>query len=114
MILENVKPGMPAYEEELFGPVFTIHRFTTLEEAVDLANDIKYGLSGNIFTTDIQKAKKVATMLEVGNVYINEIAGSSPDYPTGGVKDSGFGRECYKDGLLETCNRKTVAIGKLY
>lgn len=105
---------MPAYDEELFGPVFSILRFKDLEEAIFLANDIKYGLSANVFTKDIAKAKMLVGELEVGNVFINEVAGSSPGIPTGGVKDSGYGRECYKDGLYETTNRKGVVIGKIY
>ncbi len=105
---------MQAYDEELFGPVFTILRFKDIDESIFFANDNRYGLSANIFTKDVEKAKKVASELEVGNVFINEVAGSSPGVPTGGVKDSGYGRECYKDGLFETINRKGIVIGKIY
>jgi succinate-semialdehyde dehydrogenase/glutarate-semialdehyde dehydrogenase len=77
-----------------------------------LANDTDYGLSASIFTQDLEKAKRKALMIEAGNVFINEIVASDPAIPGGGVKDSGYGRECYKDGIHETINRKAVIIGK--
>ena len=80
---------------------------------MQIANDSRFGLSASIFTTDIGKAKRKAVKLECGNVFINEAVGSDPSIPGGGVKDSGFGRECYKDGLFETVNRKAILIGKL-
>lgn len=93
--------------------MFSLFPFEEDQEAIDLANDSVYGLSASIFTKDVQKAKREALELEVGNVFINEGVSSDPAIPGGGVKDSGFGRECYKDGLHETLNRKAVLIGKL-
>lgn len=77
-----------------------------------MANDTIYGLSASIFSRDIQRAKNKAMKLEVGNVFINDSVASDPAIPGGGVKDSGYGRECYKDGLHETINRKAVIIAK--
>lgn len=113
MVLDNITKDQPAYKEELFGPVFSLFKFKDDFEAVTLANDSRYGLSASIFTKDLAKAKRKAIKLEVGNVFINEAVSSDPAIPGGGVKDSGFGRECYKDGLFEVVNRKAVLVGKL-
>jgi succinate-semialdehyde dehydrogenase/glutarate-semialdehyde dehydrogenase len=111
-VLENITKDQPAFYEELFGPVFSMFRFHDDMEAIELANCTNYGLSGSIFTQDNALAKRKALMLEVGNVFINEIVASDPAIPCGGVKDSGFGRECFKDGLHETMNRKAIVFGK--
>jgi len=111
MILENISPEMPAYYDELFAPVFTLFPFKTDKEAVHLANSSSYGLSACIFSEDIERARKLAMKLESGNVFINEITNSDPAIVSGGVKDSGYGRECYRDGLLEVMNRKGIVIG---
>ena len=113
MVLENIKKDMPAYKEELFGPVFSLFKFKDDFEAVNIANDSRYGLSASIFTKNMAKAKRKAIKLECGNVFINDAVASDPTIPGGGVKDSGFGRECYKDGLFEIINRKAILIGKL-
>jgi succinate-semialdehyde dehydrogenase / glutarate-semialdehyde dehydrogenase len=75
-----------------------------------LANDIDYGLSGSVISSNLERAKSLAMKLEVGNVFINDAVGSDPAIPSGGVKDSGFGRECYRDGILEVINRKTICV----
>lgn len=93
--------------------MFSLFKFKDDFEAINLANDSRYGLSASIFTKDIAKAKRKSLKLEVGNVFINEAVASDPAVPGGGVKDSGFGRECYKDGLFEIINRKAVLVGKL-
>jgi succinate-semialdehyde dehydrogenase / glutarate-semialdehyde dehydrogenase len=80
-------------------------------EAVDLANATCYGLSASVFSRDYERAKIKALKLEVGNVFINEIVASDPAIPGGGVKDSGYGRECFSDGLHETLNRKAIVVG---
>ena len=113
MILEDIPKESAAYREELFGPVFSLYRFTDDKEAVDLANDSYYGLSASIFTKDAKKARNKAMKLEVGNVFINEAVISDSAIPNGGIKDSGFGRECYLDGMLETANRKSIVINNM-
>ena len=95
----------------MFGPVFSLFKFYDDKDAVDLANDSLYGLSGSIFTKNIEKAKLKAKKLDAGNIFINDMVVSDSAIPNGGVKDSGYGRECYIDGMLETCNRKSIVIG---
>ncbi len=110
MILENISKDSPSYQEELFAPVFVLFSFKDDLDAAHLANDNKYGLSGSIISTNLQRAKSLALKLEIGNVFINDAVGSDPVIPSGGVKDSGFGRECYKDGILEVINRKAICV----
>ena len=112
MILENINKDQPAYHEELFGPVFSMFKFNDPVEVIELANATNYGLSACIFTEDMQRARRKALLLEVGTVFVNEIVVSDPAIPNGGIKDSGYGRECYKDGIQETMNRKTIVYGK--
>lgn len=113
MILENIPKDSPAYKEELFGPVLSFFKFRDDKEAIDLANDHVYGLGSAIFTKNIKKAKEKALQLEYGSVFINDFTVSDSAIPNGGTKDSGYGRECFKDGLLEVCNKKSIVIGKL-
>ncbi len=113
MVIENITRNQPAYSEELFGPVFSLFKFKRGLEAVELANESIYGLSASIFTNDRKRAERKAAMLEVGAVFINEAVSSDPAIPNGGIKDSGYGRECYKDGFMETCNRKALVFAKL-
>jgi len=68
-------------------------------------------LNASVFTKNLEKAYRKAAKLEVGSVFINEAVATDPSIPGGGVKDSGYGRECYKDGLYETFNRKTIIVG---
>ena len=92
--------------------MFSLFKFKEELEAVDLVNDTIYGLSASIFSRDLERAQNKAMKLEVGNVFINDIVATDPSIPGGGVKDSGYGRECYKDGLHETINRKSIIIAK--
>lgn len=112
MVIENITKEQPAFCEELFGPVFSLFRFHDSLEAIELANATPYGLSASIFTNDMNRAMNKARQIEVGNFFINEIVASDPAIPGGGVKDSGYGRECYKDGIHETINRKAIIFGK--
>ena len=75
---------------------------------MDLANKSDYGLSGVVFTNDLEKAEACAQRLRVGNAYINTLTAVGSDHPSGGIKGSGYGRECYVDGLLDLGNRKTI------
>ena len=111
MVLDNIPKKSPAYCEELFGPVFSLFKFKDGFEAVSIANDSVYGLSAAIFTTDRKRAERKAKMLDVGQVFINDSVASDPGIPSGGIKDSGYGRECFKDGLLEVSNRKSIIYG---
>lgn len=111
MVIENITKEQPAFTEELFGPVFSLFRFHDELEASELANATSYGLSASIFTQDLDKAHQKALKLECGMVFINEIVASDPAIPGGGVKDSGYGRECFADGLHETINRKSIVVG---
>lgn len=110
-VLENVVPGMPAYHEELFGPVGVLFRFRTIEEAIQIANDTVFGLGAGIFTSDISKGKFLAEKgLEAGCVFVNDFVKSDPRLPFGGVKESGYGRELSVIGIREFVNVKTVVV----
>src|SRR5690606_8818220 len=108
MILKNVKPGMPAFDEELFGPVAAIIVATDEEEAMQFANNSRFGLGGSIWTQDHIKGLKLARQLESGAVFINALVASHPEMPFGGIKKSGYGRELSYIGIREFVNQKTV------
>jgi len=110
-ILTNVKPGMPAYEDELFGPVASVIVVKDEEEAIKVANDTRFGLGASVWTTDIAKAEGLASKIEAGTVSINKMVSSDPQLPFGGIKMSGFGRELSYLGIREFTNIKTVNIG---
>jgi len=107
-ILANVKPGMPACDEELFGPVASVFRVKDEEEAILIANDSPFGLGGCVWTQDIEKGKRMVRQVESGAVYINKMTTSHPALPFGGVKLSGYGRELSHLGIREFVNQKTV------
>lgn len=110
-IVTDVAPGMAMFEQETFGPAAAVVRARNAEEAVALANDSKYGLGGNLWTRDIERARKLAGDLETGNVFINGMTASDPRLPFGGVKRSGYGRELSYFGIREFTNIQTVWIG---
>jgi succinate-semialdehyde dehydrogenase/glutarate-semialdehyde dehydrogenase len=107
-VLTGVKPGMPAYGEELFGPVAAIIPVRDEAEAVAVANDSPYGLGAAIFSRDRRRARELAHELEAGMVFINDFVRSDPSLPFGGVKQSGFGRELGITGLRAFVNVKTI------
>jgi succinate-semialdehyde dehydrogenase / glutarate-semialdehyde dehydrogenase len=110
-ILENVVPGMPAYHEELFGPVAVLFRFKTEEEAIRIANDTVFGLGAGVYTSDIEKGKSLAEKgLEAGCVFVNDFVKSDPRLPFGGIKESGYGRELSAIGIREFVNVKTMVM----
>lgn len=111
-ILGGITKDMPAYKEELFGPVASIFKVKDENEAVHLANDTMFGLGASLWTKDMTKADKLARKIESGAVYINELVASSPYLPFGGVKNSGYGRELAEMGIKEFVNKKTVSIGE--
>jgi succinate-semialdehyde dehydrogenase/glutarate-semialdehyde dehydrogenase len=110
-VLGNVVAGMPAYHEELFGPVAVLYRVKSEEEALRIANDTVFGLGAGIFTSDIERGKRLAEKgLEAGCVFINDFVKSDPRLPFGGVKESGYGRELSAVGIREFVNIKTVVV----
>jgi len=109
-VLDRVKPGMPAYDEELFGPVIALIEAGSEEEAVRIANDTVYGLGASIWTKDLEKGEKLAGAIDAGMVFINGMVRSDPRLPFGGVKRSGFGRELSHYGIKEFVNIKTVWV----
>ncbi len=109
-ILKNVKKGMPAYDEELFGPVASVIVVENEDEALHIANDIPFGLGSSIFTQDLKKAKEMASKIDAGQVFINGMVTSDPRLPFGGTKNSGYGRELSHYGIKEFVNIKTVWI----
>lgn len=107
-VLGGVKRGMPAYHEELFGPVASIIAVRDMEEAVRVANDSSYGLSTTLFTRNVARAQRLVPRLEAGAVFFNDLVRSSPELPFGGTKQSGYGRELGAWGLRAFANVKTV------
>ncbi len=112
-VLENVKPGMPAYHEELFGPVAVLFRVKTIDEALHIANDTVFGLGAGIFTGNVETGKQLAEKgLAAGCVFVNDFVKSDPRLPFGGIKESGYGRELSLFGIREFVNIKTVSINR--
>ncbi|MFE9252708.1 NAD-dependent succinate-semialdehyde dehydrogenase [Streptomyces sp. NPDC007088] len=109
-VLTGVRPGMRAFQEELFGPAAVIYKVDTEEEAVALANNTPYGLGASIAAADEERALRVAEQLDTGMVYINEAGGTAAELPFGGVKRSGIGRELGKYGMEEFANKKLVRV----
>ena len=110
-ILSNVSPGMPAFEEEIFGPVFTVIVANDNDEAISLANKSEFGLGSAIFTRDLEKGEKIAkTELQSGACFVNDFVKSDPRLPFGGIKMSGYGRELSDYGMMEFVNIKTIVV----
>ena len=110
-VLSKVQPGMPAFEEEIFGPVFSIIEANNNDHAIDLANNTKYGLGAAVFSSDISGGKKIAEeKIQAGVCFVNDYVKSDPRLPFGGVKMSGYGRELSGYGLMEFVNIKTIVV----
>lgn len=109
-ILDNVAPGMPAYSEELFGPVASILRVRDEAEAIRVANDTSFGLGGSVWSGNPERGDRVARQLQVGAAFVNAIVRSDVRLPFGGTKRSGFGRELAEHGIHEFMNIKSVYI----
>jgi acyl-CoA reductase-like NAD-dependent aldehyde dehydrogenase len=101
---------MPAFDEETFGPVAALTRVPDIDSAVRAANASQFGLSGNLWTSDVELARKVARDLYTGGVFINGFTASNPRVPVGGVKNSGYGRELSHFGAHAFVNAQTVWI----
>lgn len=107
-IFSNVKNSMTIAQEEIFGPVLSVIRFSSQEEAIKIANDSKYGLAACVWTKDLKKANETAKQLRCGTVWINTYGGFYNEVPFGGFKQSGFGRELGKEGMLEYTQTKNI------
>lgn len=109
-ILDRVSPGMPAFDEELFGPVGSVITVRNDDQAVELANQNRYGLGASVWTNDIQRGESVARKIESGSVFVNSLMRSDQRLPFGGIKKSGYGRELSEFGIREFMNAKTIFI----
>jgi succinate-semialdehyde dehydrogenase/glutarate-semialdehyde dehydrogenase len=107
-ILSHVAPGNPAFRDEFFGPVAMFFPVKDEEAAIALANDSDFGLGGSVFTSDIARGKRVASRVDTGMMFINNISWSDADLPFGGIKDTGYGRELGDMGIQEFVNKKLV------
>ena len=110
MMLTDIKPGMPAHDEEIFGPVACIFVVEDAAAAIRVANNSRFGLGGSIWSGNVPEAQRLARQLEAGAVFINGIVQSHPALPFGGIKKSGYGRELSYVGIREFVNQKTVWI----
>ena len=111
-VLTGVKPGMPAFDEETFGPVAAIIRAKDVDEAFELAANSQFGLGVSLFTSDIENARRHINRVPDGAFFINELVKSDPRLPFGGTGKSGYGRELSREGIHEFVNKKTVYIKK--
>ena len=110
-ILRNVKPGMPAFDEELFGPVAALIKAKDEDDAIELANKSIFGLGAAVFTNDLKRGERIAKeKLNAGCCFVNDFVKSDPRLPFGGIKESGYGRELSPFGIKEFMNIKTVYI----
>lgn len=107
-ILKSVTRDNPIFYEEIFGPVATIYSVKNEEEAIALANDSPYGLGGSVHTSNVARGRKVAEKIETGMVFINDVTGTAPDLPFGGIGNSGYGRELSEFGITEFVNHKLI------
>jgi succinate-semialdehyde dehydrogenase/glutarate-semialdehyde dehydrogenase len=110
-IVADVLPGMPMFDQETFGPAAAVSKARDLEHAIELANTSTFGLGGNLWTRDLERAQRIAGRLESGQVFINGMTASDARLPFGGVKRSGYGRELSHFGIREFVNVQTVWIG---
>ena len=111
-VLTGITKDNDAYHEEFFGPVASVYKVGSEEEAVELANDTPFGLGSYVFTDDEEQADRVANGLDTGMVYVNGVGLDGPELPFGGVKRSGFGRELGPYGMDEFVNKKLISVLK--
>ncbi len=112
-ILTDVKPDNPAFRDEFFGPVAMFFRVKDEDEAIALANNSDFGLGGSVYTKDIARGKRVASRVDTGMMFINNIDWSDAELPFGGIKDSGYGRELGDMGIQEFVNKKLVRVASM-
>ncbi len=110
-LLTNIKPGMPAFDDEIFGPVVALIRAKDEDEAIRIANQSRFGLGAAVFTQDLVRGEKIAAeKIQAGSVAINTFVKSDPRLPFGGIKHSGYGRELAAEGIRAFMNVKTIAV----
>jgi len=109
-LLDGVRPGNPAFDEEIFGPIASVISVKNEEEAIAMANLSKYGLGGSVWTRDPSRGERVARRVESGAVFVNSMMRSDQRLPFGGIKRSGYGRELSELGIKEFVNAKTIYI----
>jgi succinate-semialdehyde dehydrogenase/glutarate-semialdehyde dehydrogenase len=109
-VLTGVGPGMPAYDEELFGPVAAIIEARDEADAIRIANHSPFGLGAAVFTADAERGERLARRLDAGCVFVNAQVASDPRLPFGGIKRSGYGRELGAHGIREFVNAKTIVV----
>jgi succinate-semialdehyde dehydrogenase/glutarate-semialdehyde dehydrogenase len=107
-ILTDIQPGFAAYHEEIFGPVLMMYRVKDEHAAIELANATDFGLGGTVFSTNQERAIRVARQMDTGMVYINHVTGIAPELPFGGTKHSGYGREQSAAAIYEFVNAKLI------
>jgi succinate-semialdehyde dehydrogenase/glutarate-semialdehyde dehydrogenase len=112
-ILTDIKPENPAFRDEFFGPVALFFRVKDEDEAIALANDSDFGLGGSVFTKDVARGKRVASRVDTGMMFINNISWSDAELPFGGIKNSGYGRELGDMGIQEFVNKKLVRVASM-
>ncbi len=113
-LLGDVRPGMTAFDDELFGPVIVLCSAADEAEAIKLANLSQYGLGAAVFTRNLERGERIATQeIDAGVCFVNAAVVSDPRLPFGGIKQSGYGRELSKEGILEFVNTKTVVVSDL-
>jgi succinate-semialdehyde dehydrogenase / glutarate-semialdehyde dehydrogenase len=106
-VLASVRPGMPVYHEETFGPVAAVIRIPDEAHAIEAANDTAYGLGASVWTRDAERGLRVARQIQSGAVFVNAVVASDPRLPFGGIKRSGYGRELSAAGIREFTNLRT-------
>jgi acyl-CoA reductase-like NAD-dependent aldehyde dehydrogenase len=109
-LLDHVAPGMPAYDDELFGPVAAVIRAADESDALRIANDTRFGLGGSVWTQDAARGERFARQLACGCAFVNGIVKSDPRLPFGGIGDSGYGRELSRLGIREFVNQQTLWV----
>jgi succinate-semialdehyde dehydrogenase/glutarate-semialdehyde dehydrogenase len=112
-ILSDIQPGNPAFRDEFFGPVVSFFRVKTEAEAIALANDSDFGLGGSVWTADEARGRRVASQIDTGMTFVNNIDWTDAELPFGGIKHSGYGRELGNMGIQEFVNKKLVRTGHL-
>ena len=112
-ILTGVTRENPAFRDEFFGPVAMFFRVKDDDEAVALANDSDFGLGGSVFTRDVARGRRIASRVDTGMMFINNISWSDAELPFGGIKNSGYGRELGDMGIQEFVNKKLVRVASM-
>jgi succinate-semialdehyde dehydrogenase/glutarate-semialdehyde dehydrogenase len=112
-ILTDIAPDNPAFRDEFFGPVVSFYRVKDEAAAIALANDSDFGLGGSVFTKDLARGKRVASQVDTGMMFINNIDWTDAELPFGGIKYSGYGRELGNMGIQEFVNKKLVRTAEL-